>query len=313
MRAGACRARRPGTWDAELARHGIALRDDRAAAIDAVAPAVTASRPTSAWPGDVELRYRPRTKAATRTRSQPSSPSAATPTSSADSPTHGPHRDDLALMRDGRDLRIYGSQGEQRLALLSLLLAERSVLEAERGAAPVMLLDDVMSELDADRRGRLVERLRGGGQAIVTTTDLAHVPDADGAGRRADRGVRRRGAARGRGMRTRRAPRQAGGAVARLVARASRPPSGLAALQRAWPETVGEVIAAQAHPSAERAGVVTVTCSSSVWAQELTLMGPDLRARLNAALGGDVVREFRFRAAPAGAWAKHPLREHLFR
>jgi DNA replication and repair protein RecF len=42
-----------------------------------------------------------------------------------------------------------------------------------------MLLDDVMSELDSDRRGRLVERLRGGGQAVVTTTDLAHVPDAD--------------------------------------------------------------------------------------------------------------------------------------
>jgi DNA replication and repair protein RecF len=82
-------------------------------------------------------------------------------------------------VRDGRDLRIYGSQGEQRLALLALLLAERSVLEAERGAAPLMLLDDVMSELDADRRGRLVQRLRDGGQAVVTTTDLAHVPDAD--------------------------------------------------------------------------------------------------------------------------------------
>jgi len=106
-------------------------------------------------------------------------------------------------------------------------------------------------------------------------------------------------------MRTRRAPRQAGGAVARLVEGLA-PASGLAALQRAWPETVGEVIAAQAHPSAERAGVVTVTCSSSVWAQELTLMGPDLTARLNAALGGDPVREFRFRAAPAGAWAKAP-------
>ena len=102
-------------------------------------------------------------------------------------------------MRDGRDLRVYGSQGEQRLALLALLLAERV---GARGRAwrrrPLMLLDDVMSELDADRRGRLVERLRGGGQAIVTTTDLAHVPDADAAGRRARRGVRRRGAAGGR-------------------------------------------------------------------------------------------------------------------
>src|SRR5206468_3486189 len=67
---------------------------------------------------------------------------------------HGPHRDDLGLLRDGRELRAYGSQGEQRLALLALLLAERSVLARERGAAPLMLLDDVMSELDAERRQR---------------------------------------------------------------------------------------------------------------------------------------------------------------
>ena len=106
-------------------------------------------------------------------------------------------------------------------------------------------------------------------------------------------------------MRTRRAPRRAGGAVAQVVEGLA-PASGLAALQRVWPQVVGEVIAAQAHPSAERAGLVTVTCSSSVWAQELTLMGPDLTGRLNGALAGDVVRELRFRAAPAGAWAKAP-------
>jgi predicted nucleic acid-binding Zn ribbon protein len=84
------------------------------------------------------------------------------------------------------------------------------------------------------------------------------------------------------------------------------PVSGLAAVQRAWPEAVGEVIAAQAHPSADRDGVVTVTCTSSVWAQELTLMGPELAGRLNATLGAEIVRELRFRAAPAGAWARAP-------
>jgi predicted nucleic acid-binding Zn ribbon protein len=77
-------------------------------------------------------------------------------------------------------------------------------------------------------------------------------------------------------------------------------------LQRVWPQAVGDVIAAQAHPSVERDGVVTVTCSSSVWAQELTLMAPDLTGRLNAALEAEIVRELRFRAAPAGAWAKAP-------
>jgi DNA replication and repair protein RecF len=92
---------------------------------------------------------------------------------------HGPHRDDLVLARDGRELRAYGSQGEQRMGLLSLLLAERDVLADERGAPPLLLLDDVMSELDGGRRGLLAERLGSRGQALVTTTDLGHVPGAE--------------------------------------------------------------------------------------------------------------------------------------
>jgi DNA replication and repair protein RecF len=62
---------------------------------------------------------------------------------------------------------------------LALLLAEREAIAATRDAIPVMLLDDVMSELDADRRGLLVQRLDDGGQALITTTDLAHVPGAE--------------------------------------------------------------------------------------------------------------------------------------
>ena len=92
---------------------------------------------------------------------------------------HGPHRDDLLLSRSGRDLRTYGSQGQQRIGLLALLLAEREVLAARRSAPPLMLLDDVMSELDGGRRRELVGLLRaGGGQAVITTTDLEHVPGA---------------------------------------------------------------------------------------------------------------------------------------
>ena len=95
---------------------------------------------------------------------------------------HGPHRDDLAFRRAGRELRTYGSRGQQRLGLLALLLAERAELAAERGAPPLMLLDDVMSELDEGRRARLVEVLRAGGQSVIATTDLSHVPGADEAG-----------------------------------------------------------------------------------------------------------------------------------
>ena len=74
---------------------------------------------------------------------------------------HGPHRDDLALARDGRELRAYGSQGQQRLGLLALLLAEREAIGRRRNATPLMLLDDVMSELDGDRRRELVALLAG--------------------------------------------------------------------------------------------------------------------------------------------------------
>ena len=92
---------------------------------------------------------------------------------------HGPHRDDLAFRREGRELRAYGSRGQQRLGLLALLLAEREELASERGAAPLLLLDDVMCELDATRRERLASLLRRDGQAVITTTELAHVPGGE--------------------------------------------------------------------------------------------------------------------------------------
>ena len=179
VRAGAVGREALVTWDHELARHGIALRDDRAQAIAAIADGVAVIAGELGLSGVVELRYRPRTKASDAAALAAEFAERADADLERGFTTHGPHRDDLALLRERRDLRIYGSQGEQRLGLLALLLAERGVLEVERGAPPLMLLDDVMSELDADRRARLVERLRAGGQSVITTTDLAHVPDAD--------------------------------------------------------------------------------------------------------------------------------------
>ena len=96
---------------------------------------------------------------------------------------HGPHRDELVLRRDDRELRAYGSRGQQRLGLLALLLAEREALAASRGTPPLMLLDDVMSELDAGRRVAAGRRCCApAAQSLITTTDLAHVPGADEAG-----------------------------------------------------------------------------------------------------------------------------------
>lgn len=72
----------------------------------------------------------------------------------------GPHRDDLELTIDGNSARLYGSQGQQRSAVLALKLSEAAVLEQMTGEKPVILLDDVMSELDGDRQSYLLHRIR---------------------------------------------------------------------------------------------------------------------------------------------------------
>lgn len=84
----------------------------------------------------------------------------------------GPHRDDLAFELDGRDLAAFASRGQQRTAILALKLAELDVLTAIDGRPPLLLLDDVFSELDPDRRSHLVRRISGLPQAFVTTTTL---------------------------------------------------------------------------------------------------------------------------------------------
>jgi DNA replication and repair protein RecF len=88
----------------------------------------------------------------------------------------GPHLDDVGLLSAGRDLRTFGSQGEQRLTVLSLLLAEAAVVAERTGAPPLLLLDDVLSELDGERREILARALPAGGQAMVTTTSAAQLP-----------------------------------------------------------------------------------------------------------------------------------------
>jgi predicted nucleic acid-binding Zn ribbon protein len=92
--------------------------------------------------------------------------------------------------------------------------------------------------------------------------------------------------------RYRRSPQSLGPALGRLADELA-PETLLGAVQRAWPQVVGEVIAAEARPTAERGGVVTVSCSASVWAQELDLMAPQILPRLNAALPGGSVDRLR--------------------
>ncbi len=89
----------------------------------------------------------------------------------------GPHLDDVTVASGDRDLRAFGSQGEQRLAVLSLLLAEADLICDSRGETPLLLLDDVLSELDTSRRKVLVEQVRRlGGQVLVTATSAEALP-----------------------------------------------------------------------------------------------------------------------------------------
>lgn len=184
VRSGVVGADALAPWERTLAQHGIELMAARREALELVAPPFAARAAELGLPGGAELRYRPRSpstepdglEAELRERRGADLERGFT--------AHGPHRDDMRLLHAGDSLRSYGSQGQQRTALLALLLAERDLLASERGRAPLMLLDDVMSELDDERRERLAEQLAGDGQALLTATGVDHVPGAAASGAR---------------------------------------------------------------------------------------------------------------------------------
>ncbi|MDW0111257.1 DNA replication/repair protein RecF [Sporosarcina aquimarina] len=87
----------------------------------------------------------------------------------------GPHRDDLTFMVNGYDIQTYGSQGQQRTTALSLKLAEIELVRQEVGESPILLLDDVLSELDDYRQSHLLNTIQGQVQTFVTTTTIAGI------------------------------------------------------------------------------------------------------------------------------------------
>jgi DNA replication and repair protein RecF len=166
------------TWDRELARAALTLRAHREEAVELLAEPFAERAAQLGCSGAAALEYRPRSRAPEEEAFVAELQERLASDLERGFSGHGPHRDELAILREGRELRVYGSQGEQRLALLALLLAERSVLARERRRTPLMLLDDVMSELDGERRELLARELATAGQSVIATTDLAHVPGA---------------------------------------------------------------------------------------------------------------------------------------
>ncbi len=177
VRAGRSGPRALDPWDAELARHGVELMRMRAEAVAATATGFSDHAGALGLPEAAEVAYAPRSGAREADGLRAELEERRSSDLERGFTGHGPHRDEVALRHGGRSLRAYGSQGQQRVGLLALLFAERDVL-LDHGAAPIMLLDDVTSELDLDRRERLAQLVRQGGQVVVSATELAHVPGA---------------------------------------------------------------------------------------------------------------------------------------
>ena len=174
-------------WDQRLVEHGallIARRQDALVALGELAWAIHSD--LTGGTEHLQLRYRPSVEIEGRegveavgvafqeqlqARRQREIPAGVT--------LVGPHRDDVRFLIDDVDAGIYGSRGQQRTAALALKLAEVGLMQAETGEYPVLLLDDVLSELDAQRRRFLLEWLDNGPeQAVLTTTDLHSLPPA---------------------------------------------------------------------------------------------------------------------------------------
>lgn len=162
-------------WDAALAEAAAELGAARAEAVAELEPFFTAAADELGLAGGASLAYAPRApgsaeeiRAGLGERREADLRLGRT--------SWGPHLDELRVESADKALRRYGSQGQQRVALLALLFAEREALLAAHRIAPLLLLDDVMSELDPQRRERLVERLAQGGQALLTAAAEESLP-----------------------------------------------------------------------------------------------------------------------------------------
>jgi DNA replication and repair protein RecF len=162
-------------WDATLAQAGEALILSRAEAVEELAtPFATATSDLGLADG-ADLEYVPRAAGSAEEICTGLAERRAADLKLGRT-SWGPHLDELKISVAERPLRRYGSQGQQRVALLALLFAEREALQISRRVMPLLLLDDVMSELDPQRRERLADRLASGGQTLITAAAEESVP-----------------------------------------------------------------------------------------------------------------------------------------
>jgi DNA replication and repair protein RecF len=160
-------------WDQELAALGGQLAQARAEAVSELAPLAAGNHQAIAGGELLEVGY-----------SGPPAELASALLGSIEEDLRrgttsvGPHRDDLVIRIAGSDARSFASQGQQRTAVVSLKLAESDLIEARCGERPILLLDDVLSELDAQRREALLGRVGEAGQVVVTSVEAEPFPTA---------------------------------------------------------------------------------------------------------------------------------------
>jgi len=158
-------------WNQELVRIGGEVVAARAAAVLELEPEAARYHAEIAAGERLEIRY----------EGPPENLAEAVHNSLADdlrrgSTTVGPHRDDMRVLLGGQEARAYASQGQQRTAVVSLKLAEAALVTGRTGQRPVLLLDDVLSELDAERRAALLRQVAEGGQVIITSAEAGPFP-----------------------------------------------------------------------------------------------------------------------------------------
>ena len=272
IRAGAAQAGALDPWDALLGEAGDALTAARDRCCSRLAgPFAERLAALGGDPGERPLRYQP--------NAEPGRPLAQLLAERRGRDTEraatgaGPHLDDVGVYEHDRDLRLYGSQGEQRRALLALILAEADLLAQERDEPPLLLLDDVTGELDADRRRLLLDAVAS------LRSDDRDQHRRGRPGRAAGNHVADRGGA-GDGMSE---LRPIGDDVRRLGRVPAVDPM-VAAARRVWRDAVGPQVAANSLPVRRSGQSLVVHCASAAWSSELTLLERHVLRQLSGVL-----------------------------
>ncbi|MYC35431.1 MAG: DNA replication and repair protein RecF [Chloroflexi bacterium] len=173
-------------WDDELVREGAWLTWRRHEVMDILTPACVRHHRDLGGGETLVLRYRPSVPLSAgadgMTGSYREALQAVAGRERATAATAaGPHRDDFDIIVNGVDMGAFASRGQARTLALALRLAEAETLSAVRGTRPLLLLDDALSEMDADRRRRVLEKTADYPQVMITTTDVEQVSDYFGA------------------------------------------------------------------------------------------------------------------------------------